>query len=486
MKHLSWPSISMLNPKQFSLLPQWFVLPLMLMLFLAGCTGEADREPTPTAVPTPVVAQKPTYTVQRGTVSRTLRLTGRAVPVRQQDLFFRTDGYVKEVYVAHGDTVEAGDVLARLDEPEKYTSEIANAQIALEKARHELDQLYRNAPLEAAQAQLDLAEAAEALEKAQRNRTKMDYGRDYNELVVENAHTDFLLAKGVLKEARKAYNRVAHKKLTHPERVMALKALVDAQNLYDRTFAIWNWFELPWPEDEVAHADADLALAQAQYDQAKARWELLEGGPDPYELKLAQANVEDAQAGLAEAQKALENIELRTPFAGEVLSLGIRPGSQVTAFKRALTLADPAELEIVLFPSADDLTALGVGQAAKVQLATRSGENLSAHVRQTPFSTEPTSEDQVQTEDRSVHLELDDADVPLTFNEAATVVIELEQRQDVLWLPPGALRTFQGRDFVFIEEGGVQRRVDVQLGLRSAERVEILAGLRAGQVVIGQ
>ena len=261
---------------------------------------------------------------------------------------------------------------------------------------------------------------------------------------------------------------------------------MDAQNVCDRTFAIWNWYELPWPEDEVAQADADLALAQAQYDHAKAQWEQLEQGPDPFEIKLAQANVEDAQASLTKVQKALENIELRAPFTGQVLSLGIRPGSQVTAFKGVLTLADPAALEIVLFPSADDLAALGVSQAATVQLATRPGESLSAHVRQVPFTAGPGSEGQDQTEDRSVRIGLDDSGILLTLNEAATVVIQLEQHQDVLWLPPGALRTFQGRDFVFVEEGGVQRRVDVQLGLRSAERVEIIEGLRDGQVVIGQ
>jgi HlyD family secretion protein len=465
---------------------QWVVLPLVLVPLLAGCAGQATGEQLPTAVPTPVLAQKPTYTVQRGTVTRTLRLTGRAAPVQQQDLFFRTDGFVREVYVARGDSVQAGDVLARLDEPEKYASDIANAQIELEKAKHDLDLLEQEAPLRAAEAQLAMVEAGQAVKEAQRDRTKMDYNRDSDELVVDKAHTDFLLAKQVLKDAKKAFNEVAHKKQTNPERVMALRALVDAQSVYDRAYAIWNWYLLPWPEDAVDQADADLALALAKYDQAKARWELLQEGPDPYELKLAQARVTDNEARLASAQTALENIELRAPFDGQVISIGISPGSQVTAFNAVLTLADPQALEIVLYPTSDDLAALGVGQMATVQLATRSGASLSAHVRQVPFSASASSGSGDQVEDRSVRVELDDASQSLSLNEAATVVIELETRSDVLWLPPAALRTFQGRDFVFIEENGVQRRVDVQLGLHSADRVEIVEGLREEQVVIGQ
>ncbi|MEJ2708333.1 MAG: efflux RND transporter periplasmic adaptor subunit [Anaerolineales bacterium] len=464
----------------------WLAALFLFLPLLVGCAGQAAGEQMPTAVPTPVLAQKPTYTVQRGTVTRTLRLTGRAAPVQQQDLFFRTDGFVREIYVARGDSVQAGDVLARLDEPEKYTSDIANAQIELEKANHDLELLEQEAPLKAAEAQLAMVEAGQALKDAQRDRTKMDYNRDSEELDVDKAHTDYLLAKQVLKDAQKAFNKVAHKKPTDPERVIALKALVDAQNVYDRAFAIWNWYLLPWSEDEVDQADADLALALAQYDQAKVRWELLQQGPDPYELKLAQARVADNEARLASAQKALENIELRAPFDGQVLSIGISSGSQVTAFKGVLTLADPETLEIVLYPTSDDLAAIGVGQAATVQLATRSGESLSAHVRQIPFSAGASDGDETQVDDRSVRIELDDASQSLTLNEAATVVIELETRQDVLWLPPAALRTFQGRDFVFIEENGVQRRVDVQLGLHSAERVEIVEGLREEQVVIGQ
>ena len=46
---------------------------------------------------------------------QTLEFTGRASPVLEQELFFETGGNVGEVFVARGDWVQAGDVLAELD-----------------------------------------------------------------------------------------------------------------------------------------------------------------------------------------------------------------------------------------------------------------------------------------------------------------------------------------------------------------------------------
>jgi HlyD family secretion protein len=466
---------------------------VIFALALAACTaGSQGGEATPTPVPTPVVAQKPTYTVQKGTVVRSLRLQGRVAPVQQQDLYFRTDGFVQEVYVERGDVVAEGDVLARLDQPEKYASDIAAAQLDLEKARHDLDQMVRDAPVNAAKAQVALAKAEIDLHQAERERERMDYPRTGNELVVEDAHTDYLLAKLALKDAKSAFGKVDHKRETNPERIVALKNLLAAQAQYDRALAIWNWYLLPYPPAEISQAEANLALALAAYDQAKDEWERIKDGPDPFELRLAEASVGDAEARLAGAQKALEAIELRAPFGGQILSLGISPGSQVTAFKPVLTLSDPADLEIVAYPSTADLSSLGIDQAASIQLSSRTGVNLTGYIRQVPFTSGSTT-DQTGTgtgtgsssQDVAVHIALDDPSFVLTLNEVATILIELETREGALWLPPAALRTFQGRDFVFIDENGVQRRVDVRLGLRSDERVEILEGLREGQVVIG-
>ncbi len=61
----------------------------------------------------------------------------------------------------------------------------------------------------------------------------------------------------------------------------------------------------------------------------------------------------------------------------------------------------------------------------------------------------------------------------------------LEQKDGVLWLPPAAIRTFEGRTFVVIQEGAAQRQVDVTLGIESDDRVEIEEGLVEGDVVVG-
>jgi multidrug efflux pump subunit AcrA (membrane-fusion protein) len=62
----------------------------------------------------------------------------------------------------------------------------------------------------------------------------------------------------------------------------------------------------------------------------------------------------------------------------------------------------------------------------------------------------------------------------------------LESREDVLWLPPQAVREFEGRKFVIVQDGDAQRRVDVKTGIVGEDRVEILEGLTEGQVVLTQ
>jgi multidrug efflux pump subunit AcrA (membrane-fusion protein) len=175
-----------------------------------------------------VVAQKPTYTVQRGDVTRILRLTGRATPVKQQDLFFRADGYVREVYVERGDTVKTGDVLARLDDPEKFIADVARAELDVEQARYNLEELHNNAPIKAAEAQVALVEAELKLNEARNLHHRMQFPLGTGDLRVQKARADVAIAEKNLKEAQQEGEKVDQRKETNPRRLIILNQLLDA------------------------------------------------------------------------------------------------------------------------------------------------------------------------------------------------------------------------------------------------------------------
>ena len=88
-----------------------------LILILTACSGNSltTAQATPTAIPLPVIAEKPTYQVQRGEMKHELQFSGRIAPAIRQELSFASDGRVAKVYVRRGDTVTKDQLLAELE-----------------------------------------------------------------------------------------------------------------------------------------------------------------------------------------------------------------------------------------------------------------------------------------------------------------------------------------------------------------------------------
>jgi hypothetical protein len=59
-------------------------------------------------------------------------------------------------------------------------------------------------------------------------------------------------------------------------------------------------------------------------------------------------------------------------------------------------------------------------------------------------------------DERTTHisLEIDPDDFNLEEGDLMSVTLVLEQKEDVLWLPPQAIRTFEGRRFVIVQQDG--------------------------------
>jgi HlyD family secretion protein len=458
---------------------------LALAPVLAGCVSGSAAQADPTPIPTPIVPEKPTYTVQRGTVSNVLELRGRVSPVQQQDLFFRTNGAVNTVNVKRGDVVKAGDVLAYLGERESLESALADAELEVLRAEKELNNLLAEADLKSAEAHLALLEAQQELVKAEKNRVNKNYRRG-SDTSINAAKAQYLMEETYVQQAEKEYLSLTELPEDDWARVNALAALAAAERQRDIARANWNYLQTNPTEEEILQADVELAIAQAEAEAAEREYERLKDGPDPFEVRLAEAALEKAKASQRKALASLENLEIVAPFDGEILNVTISAGTQVNAFQNVISIANPDSLEITCLPTADELAQLSVGQAALIRLASQPATDLHGEVRQMPYTDTTTSTSSDQSRDTSVRISVEEGDAELSLGELATVIIQLEERQDTLWLPPAALRVFQGRDFVLVQDGEVQRRVDVSIGLRTRDRVEISDGLTEGQVVLGQ
>lgn len=96
------------------------ILLLAFPLLLASCRFGRSTPQTPDIVLpslTPEAASAPvTYAATtKGEVVQIETFSGRVIPGRQEDLFFQRSGQIDEVYVADGDYVEAGNLIATLD-----------------------------------------------------------------------------------------------------------------------------------------------------------------------------------------------------------------------------------------------------------------------------------------------------------------------------------------------------------------------------------
>lgn len=132
---------------------------------LAACEAFIQTvEPTPTLITrTESVRQRPMVPVTRGQLIEAIRTTARVEALDRTELAFKADGRVKTMYVAQGDEVKQGDILAEL-ETGRLESDIESSQEALQNAELRLDAARTRARDERAAAQRAVANAELALE----------------------------------------------------------------------------------------------------------------------------------------------------------------------------------------------------------------------------------------------------------------------------------------------------------------------------------
>ncbi len=357
-------------------------------------------------------------------------------------------GRVAEVFAEKGDRVAADDKLYRLDDEFLQTERgrlvaagkqaITAAKLQLLIAEQALSDLEADWPIIAAQARLALAQATDALEDSEKYRNNQQEGQRASETTIKNARAELTLANKALKGAKSRYDSEPGSRSEDAGKASAYKAYAAAQQRYDAALRSYNWYTGNPTDVQQEILDAEVALAEAAVADSQAEWEKWKDGPDPAQLELTIANVDNALAQLelaeADAEAQLANIDLQlgkylilSSVDGTILTHNVELGEVALPGAPTMIIGKLDDLTITVFIPEDLYGLVSIGDAAEVSVDSFPDRTFSAIVISIADEAEFTPRN-VQTEEErrttvfAVELAVEDPDRMLKPGMPADVV----------------------------------------------------------------
>jgi HlyD family secretion protein len=428
--------------------------------------------------------------------------TGTVMPAEESTFGFNTSGQVSEVDVKVGDRVEAGQILARLDD--------TNAKIALDKAKEAMNQLTSPAAIATATQALATAQTDFATAKSSLEYLISPEVLYWEEQVTSRGHT--------LADAQTASqtdsSEAAKKNVTDAETALtyAKNQLKYFQTVYEETYIPKNFTQynvrtfrgrtiktVIQVEDEetgkmvdsiIPPSEGEIGMARAAYDLAKAS--IAEA--QTYLDVLNDAEIPEGATGAnlvtyLQTKDALEKAEynwkatqLSAPISGTVTALNIHVGDTASG-SAAFTISNieqPYALDAYL--DAKDWGQVRVGYEVEVTFDIIPDQVFKGAVT----AVYPTL-DTESSNSALVHITARLA-APIAYDlpsgSAASVDVVGGRAENAVLVPVEALHEIEdGKYTLFVMENGKLRLRTVEVGLQDLTKAEIRSGLSAGDTV---
>jgi HlyD family secretion protein len=301
----------------------------------------------------------------------------------------RAGGRILSVVVHEGDTVNAGDPMAVLDD-DQVRARLDQARAALVQvearataSRNQvavLEQQLRQAELQTEQARVDA--------EARVRQAEADVAAAEAQLAREQA------ALQIAEFDREAYMRLAESGAVS-QRQGRQAASVAGQQAAAVTAA----------ERRVEAARAGLATARANLTTpdiraAQAATIVRQIAQQQAEVASANAEIERSRAQVSEAEANRDDLTVKAPFAGTVVTRIAEPGEVVMAGTPVATLVDLSKVYLRGFIPEGRIGQVKVGQPARVYLDSSPDEPIEAYVSRIDPEATFTPENTYFREDR--------------------------------------------------------------------------------------
>jgi len=261
--------------------------------------------------------------------------------------------------------------------------------------------------------------------------------------------------------------------------VSAEAALNQAQKNYTRRSELFKQGAIPGRD--LLASETDLAQAKASYDVAKRTLDLLEHQSREQDIKIAESQVAQAKARLANIETQLQFAEIHSPFAGTVTEQFMYPGDLAKPENPVFTVMDLAVAIARAQIPESQAGSVKTGQPCSFASVDAPAAGANGRITVVNRAIDPAK--------RTVEVwcEMPNSDRKLRAGAFGSVTITTGAVPNALVVPIGAVQfaegTHSGSAYV-VDAKEVAHKVEIETGERSQGNVQVTKGLNAGDLVI--
>lgn len=475
-----------------------------------------------------------TETVKQQDLKQTVLATGQVTSTTDLALSFKTGGLVNGVNVKVGEKVKTGQILANLEQKDQIAT-LTQARGSLAQAKANLDRVLAGASNEEIRVAEKAVNSAEVtLTNAKKN---LEVVKSQQSVVVKNAYNALLNSSP---EALANPNNFTKPTVTVSGSYIGNKEGTYIITIYGSRFAVsgietadsgtinpnipipigrlglyitfsttalftGDSWSITLPNTKAAtytsnlniytnalesqrsaieNSENAISTAEVALEQAKANLALKKSQARPAEIASAQAQILSAQGQVQAAESSLENTVIRSPSAGTITAVDIKPGELATAQKAIIKLQDVENLHVEANISEANIANLVTGQQVSMTLdAFGENEKFIGTVQ----TIDPASTVISGVVNYKVVVGLSKLD-SIKPGMTANMVILVKEKPQVLVVPSRAILTKENKKIVrVITDAKLKtfKEVEVMTGLEGDDGlVEIVSGLTSGQEIV--
>jgi multidrug efflux pump subunit AcrA (membrane-fusion protein) len=211
-------------------------------------------------------------------------------------------------------------------------------------------------------------------------------------------------------------------------------------------------------------------------------------GLNPQTLRTYNLNIDNALVNIEKAKQDVLDTEIYAPFNGVVVDVPIKINDRFSAFdyasKTAVLLVDTGTIRITGTVDELDIPKVRVKQLATIYVDAFPGKKLAGHVTfLSPFASMNKGVVQFPVE---IYLEPGEDYSFLRSGLTATAEITTELRENVLYIPNGAVKGFPGNCYVEVVDPSTSKIIKrpISIGLQNNHFTEVVSGLKEGEPIL--